>query len=109
MFSNKSFLALSIVAASLALATVGRADNISYVHTSADTTGNFFVADVAATDTSIMDGERVRDTGIIDHTRVVTAPLPGAFALFGSVLVGGLGLSTWRRSRSRRSTTSVLS
>jgi hypothetical protein len=106
MLSNKRVLALCIVGASMALATVGRADNISYVHTSA---GNFFVADVAGTDASIMDGERVRDTGIIDHTRVVTAPLPGAFALFGSVLVGGLGLSTWRRHRSRRSTTSVLS
>ena len=105
MLSNKRVLALCIVGASMALATVGRADNISYVHTSA---GNFFVADVAGTVTSV-DGERVRDTGIIDHTRVVTAPLPGAFALFGSVLVGGLGLSTWRRSRSRRSTTSVLS
>jgi hypothetical protein len=109
MFSKKRVLALCIVAASMALATVGRADNIGYANTSADTTGDIFVADVAGTGTSVMDGERVRDTGIVDHTRVVTAPLPGAFALFGSVLVGGLGLSTWRRHRSRRSTTSVLS
>ena len=54
MLSNKRVLALCIVAASMALATVGRADNISFVHTSANTkvahTGNFFVADVAGTD-----------------------------------------------------------
>lgn len=39
---------------------------------------------------------------------VTTTPLPGALALFGSVLFGGLGVSTWRRRRSSRGTTSVL-
>jgi hypothetical protein len=69
----------------------------------ADTTGSFFTADVAGTGTT----NGVRNTGIIDFTLQAT-PLPGAALLFGSVLFGGLGVSTWRRRRSGRSTISVL-
>ncbi len=39
---------------------------------------------------------------------VAAAPLPGAAALFGSVLFGGLGLSAWRKRRSGRRAISVL-
>lgn len=38
----------------------------------------------------------------------LATPLPGALALFGSVLFGGLGVSSWRKRRRGRSTVSVL-
>lgn len=34
-------------------------------------------------------------------TSLAATPLPGAFALFGSVLFGGLGVSAWRKRRGR--------
>jgi hypothetical protein len=40
-------------------------------------------------------------TGYTANTGAVNTPLPGALALFGSVLVGGLGLTSWRKRRSR--------
>lgn len=36
-----------------------------------------------------------------DVPGVSSTPLPGAFALFGSVLFGGLGVSRWRKRRAR--------
>jgi hypothetical protein len=35
-------------------------------------------------------------------------PVPGAFVLFGSVLLGGFGVSSWRRRRGPQSSCSVL-
>ena len=34
-------------------------------------------------------------------TKTFTMPLPGAFALFGSVLFGGIGIAKWRKRRDR--------
>ena len=34
-------------------------------------------------------------------TKTLTMPLPGAFALFGSVLFGGIGVAKWRKRRDR--------
>ncbi len=34
-------------------------------------------------------------------TKTFTMPLPGAFALFGSVLFGGIGVAKWRKRRDR--------
>ncbi len=60
----------------------------------ADTTGSFFVADVAGTGTNV-DG--VRNTGIIDFT-LAPVPLPAAALMFGPVLgIGYFGLRRRRR------------
>ncbi len=46
-------------------------------------------------------------TGLVGAQSLVPTPLPGALALFGSVLFGGIGVSTWRKRRSNRGVVSV--
>jgi hypothetical protein len=52
--------------------------------------GLFFAADIQGTN---------GNTGDVGAPTGTAVPLPGAFALFGSVLVGGLGISRWRKRR----------
>jgi hypothetical protein len=47
-------------------------------------------------------------TGVVATSLALATPVPGALALFGSVLFGGLGLSTWRKRRGGRRAISVL-
>lgn len=67
----------------------------------ADTGGSTFVADVAGTGTTTVNGVTTRNTGIIDFT-LQAVPLPGAAVLFGTVLFGGIGASMTRKRRQRR-------
>jgi hypothetical protein len=53
------------------------------------------------------DGDRCGTEKFTFNT-VTTTPLPGALALFGSVLFGGIGVSTWRKRRGGRRAISVL-
>ena len=53
------------------------------------------------------------NTGLVGAQTLVTTqlsstPLPGALALFGSVLFGGIGMSTWRKRRSNRGVVSLI-
>jgi hypothetical protein len=49
------------------------------------------------------------DNPAIDEiSRLDPVPLPGAFAMFGTVLFGGLVVSSWRKRRGPRSAVSVL-
>ena len=63
----------------------------------ADTTGSFFTADVAGTGTSIVNGQVVRNTGIIDFTLQTSAvPEPSTWAM---MILGffGVGFLAYRR------------
>jgi len=63
----------------------------------ADTTGSFFVADVAGTGTHLEDGVAVRNTGIIDFTLQTPAvPEPSTWAM---MILGfmGVGFMAYRR------------
>jgi hypothetical protein len=68
---------------------------------------SFFAADVVSCKAGVTQclggtGTGNGNTGVIDATAAPSAvPLPGAFLLFGTVLVGGLGASGLRKRRQR--------
>jgi hypothetical protein len=59
-----------------------------------------YVCDTLSTMTACANGSGLGSTPFTTAGFVAT-PLPGALALFGSVLVGGLGVSGWRKRRGR--------
>jgi hypothetical protein len=78
---------------------------------SATITGIALTANPSGTgDDPSFDNFRGEESGHEQFTfnTVATTPIPGAFALFGSVLFGGIGVSTWRKRRGGRSAISIL-
>jgi hypothetical protein len=64
--------------------------------TTANAAGNLFVADILCGQTGCTGL-----TGPVDVSTPSAVPLPGAFLLFGTVLIGGLGASGLRKRRQR--------
>jgi hypothetical protein len=75
-------------------------DNLAASDFVTNSNGFLFAADIAQ-NCSATTGTCAGPTGIVGNGGGVVTPLPGAAALFGSVLFGGLGISTWRKRRSR--------
>jgi hypothetical protein len=73
-----------------------------------NSSGFLFASDISTNCVTTPSVSCDGSTGIVENGPVAATPLPAAAVLFGSVLFGGLGVSTWRRRRSSRSTTSVL-
>jgi PEP-CTERM motif-containing protein len=71
------------------------ATGLTLASLAADTTGSFFVADVAGTGTSIINGVVTRNTGIIDFT-LAAVPEPSTWAMMILGFVG-IGFMAYRR------------
>jgi hypothetical protein len=73
----------------------------SFIQSTGANGGQFFAADILSTNGA---------TGLVDASvNNSTTPLPSSVFLFGSVLLGGLGISGWKRRRGGRSPVSGFS